>query len=514
MLDRFTDLSWRNRKIVAFVLGMVSVLGLPPVHLIFMIIPALSGIVLLLQTVSTPRQAFTLGYFFGFGYFFAGLYWVSFALQAAGVAYLMPLAIFGLPALLAIFPALAIVSTYLLSSKDIVSRVFVFTICLSMSEWLRGHIFTGFPWNLFGYVWDLSMLQTTAWVGIYGLTLLTILAASIVATRSTRWVGSVWAVMLVLWIGGHYRLEGSKDVALTTVNMRIVQASIPQQQKHSLEHLEKNLQKHIALSQLPAEKPLQAVLWAESTVPFFVDQYPILRKMLSEAVPLDGGFLLFGNPRQSQEGGVTKYWNSLLALNGEGKILASYDKTHLVPFGEYIPFRSIFSKVPKLTQGTMDFTQGHGFETINLSDLPPFSPLVCYEAIFPGAVTDHDDRPDWILNITNDAWYGRTSGPYQHLAIVRVRAIEEGLPLVRVANNGISAVIDPYGRILYQLGLDEIGFVDFALPKAIAPSFYTHWRNSSFWLMIIGLSLITCYLRRADFRASNSRALHLHSMLL
>lgn len=494
------DLSWRNRKIVAFVLGMVAVLGLPPVHLIFMIVPAFSGIVLLLQTVSTLRQAFILGWFFGLGYFFAGLYWISFALQTAGVAYLMPLAIFVLPALLAILPALAIVSTYVISSKDIRFSVLTFTICMSVSEWLRGHVFSGFPWNLLGYVWDLSMLQTTAWIGIYGLTLLTILAASIVATQSLRWIGSVWAVLLVLWIGGHYRLEGSKDVALTTVNMRIVQASIPQQQKHSLEYLEKNLQIHIALSQLPAEKPLQAVLWAESTVPFFVDQYPILRKMLSEAVPLDGGFLLFGNPRQSQEGGVTKYWNSMLALNGDGKILASYDKTHLVPFGEYIPFRALFSKIPKLTHGTMDFTQGHGFETINLSDLPPFSPLVCYEAIFPGAVTDHHNRPDWILNITNDAWYGRTSGPYQHLSIVRVRAIEEGLPLVRAANNGISAVIDPYGRILYQLGLDEIGFIDFTLPKPIAPSFYSHWRNSSFWLMIIGLSFIAFYLRRADFR--------------
>jgi apolipoprotein N-acyltransferase len=168
---------------------------------------------------------------------------------------------------------------------------------------------------------------------------------------------------------------------------------------------------------------------------------------------------------------VEEIWNSIEALNERGEIVAQYDKAHLVPFGEYVPFRNLLP-LGKITAGTMDLSAGSGPRTIALPGLPPFAPLVCYEAIFPGAIVEEGDRPAWMLNVTNDAWYGRSSGPYQHFAIARTRSVEEGLPLVRVANNGISAVIDPLGRVLARTDLDAIGYVDTALPYSTGPTLF------------------------------------------
>ena len=167
----------------------------------------------------------------------------------------------------------------------------------------------------------------------------------------------------------------------------------------------------------------------------------------------------------------TRIWNSIEAIDGAGAIRAHYDKAHLVPFGEYVPMGDVLP-VKKITPGSIDLSAGPGPQTIALSGLPAFSPIICYEAIFPGAVVDDKARPAWILNVTNDAWYGRSSGPYQHFAIARTRAIEEGLPLVRVANNGISGVIDPAGRVVARTGLDSVGHADVALPPPAAPTLY------------------------------------------
>ena len=222
-------------------------------------------------------------------------------------------------------------------------------------------------------------------------------------------------------------------------------------------------------------------------MPLFLETHPQLRDHLKEAIP-SGAYLLTGAPRKDSAG--LAVWSSLFVLDSQGAISAHYDKTHLVPFGEYVPFRKILP-IDKLTPGTMDYSPGSKLETLEVDGIPPFSPLICYEAIFPGKVINPETDPKWLLNITNDAWYGHTSGPYQHLAIVRVRAIEEGMPLVRAANNGISAVMDAYGKILYHLDLNEIGFIDFDLPKALMHrTFYSTWREFPFVLMIIAVTLL------------------------
>ncbi len=187
-------------------------------------------------------------------------------------------------------------------------------------------------------------------------------------------------------------------------------------------------------------------------------------------------------------------WNSLVAIDHDGAIEASYDKFHLVPFGEYVPMRSILP-MQKITPGAIDFSAGPGPRTISLPGLPPFSPLICYEAIFPGEVVDPAHRPAWLLNITNDAWYGFTSGPFQHVAIARTRAIEEGLPLARVGNNGISALFDPYGRVLARLDLDAIGVLDVHLPEALPPTLYSRYGDIPFFyaLLLIVVALVAAH---------------------
>jgi apolipoprotein N-acyltransferase len=198
-----------------------------------------------------------------------------------------------------------------------------------------------------------------------------------------------------------------------------------------------------------------------------------------------GGLTITGTLRRSPPGTPYRVWNSLLALDHDGTPVATFDKSHLVPFGEYVPFRDLLD-VAKVTSGTVDFSPGGGVQTLRLPGLPPVSPLICYEVIFPGKVVDPEDRPEWVLNITNDAWYGKSTGPYQHLASARLRAVEEGLPLVRVANTGISAIIDPWGRVVARKGLGEQGVVDGPLPAPLATQpVYARLGNWSTLLVVV-----------------------------
>jgi apolipoprotein N-acyltransferase len=405
----------------------------------------------------------------------------------------IPFAAIGLPIVLAFFPAIATCLTVHITTHSL-SRIFAFAALWSFFEWLRGHIFTGLPWNLLGYTWDTPLLQVTSLIGIYGLSALTVLGASIFAIRHKGWIAGVVLALGALTLWGDYRLTQAGSTAMHPINLRIVQASIAQQTNWLAEHLRENLslERYVALSHLPAEKPLEAVIWPESSVPTFVENSPPLLQALAEAAP-PKGLLIFGAPREV----YGKLRTSIMMLNDQGQFKGVYDKSHLVPFGEYMPFRSILP-FKKLTYGDQDYTPGSGVQTLSLPPLPSFSPLLCYEAIFPHAVVDGKDRPHWMLNLTNDVWYGHSSGPYQHLQIVRVRAIEEGMPLIRAANNGISAVIDAWGRILYRLELDEVGFIDFSLPKRIEEAtLYQQWGDASFWVIVAGLCLLAFGYRRS-----------------
>ncbi|MDE2069230.1 MAG: apolipoprotein N-acyltransferase [Bradyrhizobium sp.] len=431
----------------------------------------------LIDSSPSTRSAFATGWWFGLGHFVLGLYWIAEALliDPQKFGWMIPFAVFGLSGGLALFPALAVAVTHRCGRAG-VSGVLILSAAWTTAEWLRGHILTGFPWNLIGYVWTLSdgILQLAAVTGIYGLSLITVVAAAMPAVLATQsatrpsrrgWLalGAVSLLLAVIWIAGSMRLSaaGTKDVP--GVRLRIVQPDIPQIEKWSQARAEDHFERLLRLSKTPEKEQVTDVIWPETAVPFTLNAD--VARAIGAIAPPDG-LVITGAVAATQRPGETlKFWNSVVAIDASGNIRGIYDKFHLVPFGEYMPLRK-YLPLDAVAAGPVDFSAGPGPRTLYLPGLPAVSPLVCYEAIFPGAVVASGSRPAWLLNVTNDAWFGRSAGPYQHFAIAKTRAVEEGLPLVRAANTGISAVVDPYGRVLAHLGLGEKGVLDSPLPAA------------------------------------------------
>lgn len=474
----------------ALILGALSALSFAPLYFLPAIFISIWGLLHLLDNVQTPRKMFERLYVFGFGFFTAGLYWIGLSFRTIDMGWVGIPAVLGLSAGLALFFVINGLFILPFAPRSIERRI-AFAVGFALCEWLRGHILTGLPWNLVGAIWGaytwsylndigLSILQITAWIGIYGLSFLTMLAVVLITSthRLCRIIALAGIITCVL-VGGVRLMRTPTE--LLPVNLRLIQPSLDQRLKWLPSSFERNIELQLGLSSLEAERPLSAIIWPEAAITTFLSESLELREILSSIAPKDG-YVITGTPRR-EDG---KIFTTLSVINQNGEIPYHYKKTHLVPFGEYVPLRDMLP-IHKITPGAVDFTKGAGVKTLNVPGIPPFSPLICYEALFPGEVTDKRagaKRPEWLLNITNDAWYGLSAGPYQHLALVRIRAIEEGLPLVRVANNGVSAVVDPCGRVLHKLGLDDIGFIDFELPKALPATPYSRVKESFFWLLL------------------------------
>ncbi len=474
---------WR-RFAVAAGLGALATAALPPVHLVVLLVPAFVGLVWLIDASPRPRAAFAAGWWFGFGHFTAGIYWIAFALltKPERFGWMVPFAVFGLSALMALFPACAAVLTRAVRG-DGPGRILVFGAAWTALEWVRGWAFTGFPWNLIGTVWVFSdgMIQLAAVTGVYGLSLLSVVVAAMPAVladgdgragRKAVPVAAAFIVLGVVWGGGLVRLAGASDAVVPDVRLRLVQPNIDQKLKWLPELRQQHVLRQVRMSTAAAGAAQgngapTHIIWAETAAPLVLGSDPAARGVIGGAAP-PGGLIITGTIRRTRPGEKPfRIWNSLQAVDDRARVVATYDKAHLVPFGEYVPFRGLLN-FAKITAGQVDFSRGSGVRTLRLPGLPPVSPLICYEVIFPGRVVDRQDRPGWLLNITNDAWYGRSSGPYQHFAAARMRAVEEGLPLVRVAGTGISAVVDAYGRTVARLGLGRVGVIDSALPASLA----------------------------------------------
>jgi apolipoprotein N-acyltransferase len=387
------------------------------------------------------------------------------------------------------------------------------------AEWLRGHVLTGFPWNLIGYAWSgafpgsLAMLQVTSLVGIYGLSLLTVTAAMLPATLGDlggrRWPPLLAAAALIAacFAFGWARLDAAGMAGMQPdIRIRIVQPSIAQSLKNDPGERLTSFRRQLALSSEPAESgaPFNVLIWPEASAPPFLERDAAARTAIAALLPANGLALVGTERSDPPPGPLEHFWNSMAAVDHAGTIPGFYDKAHLVPFGEYVPFRGVLP-MDKITPGTIDFSAGPGPRTLHLPGLPPVSPLICFEAIFPGAVIDPADRPQWLLNISNDAWYGFTSGPFQHFAIARVRAIEEGLPVVRAANNGVSGLIDPMGRVLRRMSLDIVGTVDVPLPRALPPTLYEQSGDAFFLAalpVLLGFAWMFSSLKRKSTKAS------------
>jgi len=506
---------WR-RVLLAAVCGGLAAAALPPFYALPLLIPSFTLALWQLQGATGHRQALITGWAFGFGYFAAGIYWVgiAFLVDVERFGWVMPFAVSGLAAGLALFPALAFWLTHAASRRFAlggVAQVLALAAAWLLGEGLRAWLFTGFPWNLIGSVWAFSAetLQAAAYGGVWLLSLITVAAAAapaaLTAPSGRRPAGRVAVLLLLLlplasWALGVWRLDAAPaagSAVVADVKLRLVQPSIPQELKWRADRKAANLRLQAELSRLPGHDSRTLIIWPETAVPYLLAAEPALQRDLAGLVP-PGGFLIAGAPRVDPADPQGEIWNALHALDAEGGIVATYDKVHLVPFGEYTPLRSLLG-LAKLTVGARDFSAGEGLKSLDLPGVPPFSPLICYEVIFPGAAKPAaaDSAPRWLLNLTNDAWFGDSTGPYQHLAAAQMRAVEEGLPLVRAANNGISAVIDSYGRVLKRLELNDRGIIDIELPEAAAGTTpYSYAGNLLYWLELLITTCVIFVARR------------------
>lgn len=508
LMESLNNLSPRRRQLAALAAGMVCALGLPPLNLFAVLWFSLPLLLLLLSGASRPRQAFILGWLFGFGYFVIGLYWIAAALfvDIKQFFWLLPFTLAGLPAVLALYYGLATWWWHRCRLRGIVG-VLHLALLFGLAEYARGHLFTGFPWNLFGYVWAdiLPMAQSASLFGSYGLTLVTLIAAclptTLIETPNRRaLLANILALVCLagLAIWGSLRLAEQPTNYTMNNHVRLVQPNIAQQMKWDPKERERNFQTLLSLSGTPSNLPLTHIIWPETALTGFAAEDASRRAVLAAALPPDV-LLLTGTVRRQPDSGGNRwdFFNSLVVLAPNGELVATYDKFHLVPFGEYVPLRG-FAPVASLTSGMGAFTAGPGPQSLTVPGLPALSALICYEVIFPGAVVAPEHRPHLLLNITNDGWYGNTAGPYQHLASARMRAIEEGLPLLRVANTGISAVVDAQGRVLQSLPLGSQGVLDTAVPAAGEALLFARLGNRIFWLMLAALWSCIAILRHIN----------------
>lgn len=503
--ERLGQVRARTRYGVAFAAGAAVNLALAPVGFLPAFYLALPLLVWCLAGGVGWRSAFATGWWFGFGYFVFGLYWIGGAMlvEAGQHGWMIPFAALGLPAFLAIFFALAVLPARI--GKDHFSRGLILATALGSAEWLRGHVLTGFPWNLLGQAWTAqeTLLQGVALIGIYGITFVALLSGcllAVLAQRRSKAVLSVIAVAVALptAIAGYGAVRLSQAPAVgkdwvPNVGLRLVQAGIPQKEKWQRRYLIRNFQMHLSLSLRDRPDWISHIIWPETASPFPLDLHEGARKAATKIIPKDG--LLITGMIRRQVRPERKIWNSIVALDDKGAIAAQYDKFHLVPFGEYVPLRN-WLPIRKITAGRLDYSAGPGPLSWALKSLPAVSPLVCYEVIFPGAVASAGPRPSWLLVLTNDAWYGQTVGPHQHLVLAKLRAVEEGLPVVRAANTGISAIFDGYGREWNRLGLAEKGVLDTRLPSVVIGSTVKVQYSKLLLVVFLLLTLLTFIFRK------------------
>ncbi|MBL8628115.1 MAG: apolipoprotein N-acyltransferase [Rhodospirillaceae bacterium] len=470
-----------QRALLAALLGAASTLAMPPWHVVPLLWVTVPLLLWMLDSCKTARSAMVIGWSFGFGHFAVGLNWIANAFYVDADthgAFAIP-AVAGLCAIFGVYIAVVTLIVHRLPRAPRYVRAFGFALAWMSVEWVRGWLFTGFPWNPMGSVWAAwpEMIQITTLFGTLGLGLFTLIAAAAVfvftapaTTKHERIFGlAPTALLIVFGLYGAVRLYDRDVPMVPDVNLRLVQPNIAQADKWRPGLREQHFMDHVRLSASTGVEGVTHVIWGEAAVAFALDRDEV-RRAIAVSMLSPGATLITGVPRVATgANGIEEIFNSMLVVRSDASVAALYDKTHLVPFGEYLPLRGLIP-FRKLTEGTMDFSAGHGRTTLSIDNAPPFSPLICYEAIFSGEVTGpptaDGQRPQWLLNITNDSWFGDTSGPRQHLAEAQLRAVEEGLPLIRVANTGISAVIDPYGRVLGRIALNTRGTLDSPLPQA------------------------------------------------
>lgn len=507
------------RFLFVLVAGAVSGLSVPPLFVLpalFVGLPvwiwALDGAEVTTRWSRLWGAPFQIGFGFGLGYFTVALHWLGAAFLQQGGAFvlLMPFAIVGLAAILSVFWGLASALAHALWSGG-VFRLLSFAGSLALGEYARGHLFSGFPFDLVGYAFTANepMMQAASLIGIYGVTVLGLLAA---ASPALIWPGGgrllprrlmpfLAAICLVAaqYGFGLYRLASTPVVPRSDETIRMVQPMILDHQSFGVVNPADIIGQLSGLSAAklgPEGRGLDSVtklVWPESVFPFFLTDYPVGIAQIGRMLP-DTTLLLTGAPRQALDADGLPVpdnpgYNSILAIDHRGEVVASYDKSHLVPFGEYLPFASFWKLfgISQFVPGTNGWAPGEGRRLMSPPGSPAFLALVCYEAVFPGDIGD-PFAADYILNVTNDAWFDGSIGPAQHAHHARLRAVESGLPLIRVANTGLTFATDPLGRVTASLPVGIAGAVD-VVPAAPLPgrTLFAALNDLPFWTLTLGL---------------------------
>lgn len=513
---------WR-RFVLLLLSGALAGLSVPPLFILPALFVAMPIWVWCLDGAerrSSWRRlfgpAFRIGFAFGLGYFLVAIHWLgaAFFVDGGWLLAVMPLAVLGLAAVLAIFWGFASALAFLFWSQG-ASRVLALAASLTLMEFARGHLFTGFPFDLLGYALtaNTQMMQLASVTGIYGLTAIAAFIALLPALiwprddrGLTRRLVPFFTIVTVLAgqiAYGEYRLRSTVIEERTDIKLRLIQPAISQAQKWQTDSRDFIMERLLSLSTTtigPGEDGILGVtqvIWPESAMPFFLVEQPEELARISRMLPL-GKHLVTGAPRREfSAGSESAAFNAVMIINADGEVISSYDKTHLVPFGEYLPFENLFARigVTQFVPGNEGWDKGDARRVLSSPGAPAFLPLVCYEVIFSGALGEVLSDAEYILNLTNDGWFDGSIGLRQHFHHARLRAVEEGIALVRVANTGITALVDPLGRIIASTRPGEVAVLDVVPPYRLQSTpFQTtrHWPT----LAILGLVLLGLAIRQ------------------
>ncbi len=506
---------WR-RGLFAFAGGSASAFAFPPYGAFPVLWVTLPLLILLLDGAKWQGAGnlktrffafFCVSWAFFFGFFLLGLFWIAeaFLVDAKSYAWMIPFALVILPGALALIPSLVLAGASLFWTRGI-SRVLLFAVALALSNWLRGHMLTGFPWNVWGYAFaeSLTLMQSFSVMGIYGVGFLVLLLFSmpvVLIDRRRKAAAFYICVCVLVWAGlvayGTNRLQAPPQT-VDGLQVLVIQPNIPQADKWKPENRQRLLPLYLqqtqqALAGLNLDIET-LIFWPESAFPFLLDEEPEALEAIGAMLPQHTTLITGGIRRVLSENG-NRFFNSTFVVSDEGALTDIYDKVRLVPFGEYLPKRWLLQSigVERIVPAPADFTAGKRYKKIDLKNSLIFQPLICYEAIFPQTVLPEYERPNLLVNLTNDGWFGETAGPYQHFAQARIRAVEQGIPLVRSANTGISGLVDSNGRILAEVVLNKKGSFNFELPEILRSTPYVRMGDSIFWgiiLVVVSILLV------------------------
>lgn len=500
-MKRALQMAAARPRLLALLLGAIAALGFEPLSQWPLALLGVAGLLALLARAETRGQALLLGWCFGLGHFTLGLNWIAtaFSYQSALPAWLGWIAVLGLSLYLAVWPGLAAMAAWHLRRVP-VALILAFAGAWTFGEWLRGWVFTGFPWNPLGQALLVSNTQPGAarlapWLGTYALSGLAVILSGLwwIGLGRFRQDRRLLALLAVPAVLQYWPVAPAPAKAKGPgIPFLLVQPNIAQDVLNDPDMYEANFQRAAQLSHQLVPGQGQLVMWPESGVPWYLaDGYPegfyfdtyaadprLARERIGRVIGPQSLLLTGAVDLEIQGGKAVGARNAITAIDGSGTIRGSYDKAHLVPYGEYVPMRGLLEPlgIARFVPGDIEFWPGPGPRTLNLGKWGKAGMLVCYEVIFPGEVTQAGHRPDYLFNPSNDGWYGRW-GPPQFLSHARMRAIEEGLPVLRATTTGISAVIDARGRVLQALPSHVAGVLAGRIPPPLEPTAFARFGN-------------------------------------